>query len=93
MAVDEALTYNYTSAQRIFCGGFFRLASHITILQVELIEPTVIGTVNVLKACSEASVKRVVVVSSGAAAAMNPIWCCSIRYIPRMLYNWYSILF
>ncbi|KAJ8643621.1 hypothetical protein MRB53_005369 [Persea americana] len=43
-------------------------------VEVELIEPAVTGTVNVLKACSEAGVKRVVVVSSGAAVSMNPNW-------------------
>lgn len=43
-------------------------------MQVDLIEPAVTGTVNVLKACSEAGVKRVVVVSSGAAISMNPNW-------------------
>ncbi|RWR72748.1 Cinnamoyl-CoA reductase 2 [Cinnamomum micranthum f. kanehirae] len=98
LAVDEALTYNYTNAQRIFCGGFFGPASHVTILQVELIEPAVTGTVNVLKACSEAGVKRVVVVSSGAAVAMNPNWpkdkvidedCWSDEQYCKTTENWY----
>lgn len=43
-------------------------------VQVQLIEPAVKGTINVLKACSEANVKRVVVVSSGRAVAENPDW-------------------
>ena len=42
--------------------------------QVELLEPAVKGTLNVLKACSEVKVKRVVLVSSVAAIAMNPSW-------------------
>ena len=37
-------------------------------------EPAVKGTLNVLKACAEAKVKRVVVVSSGASVIMNPRW-------------------
>ena len=41
-------------------------------LQVELVEPAVKGTLNVLKACSEANVKRVVAVSSLAAVVMSP---------------------
>ncbi|KAK2997270.1 hypothetical protein RJ639_025023 [Escallonia herrerae] len=41
---------------------------------VELIEPAVNGTLNVLKACVEANVTRVVYVSSGAAVSMNPNW-------------------
>ncbi|KAF7140877.1 hypothetical protein RHSIM_Rhsim06G0002800 [Rhododendron simsii] len=43
-------------------------------LQVELVEPAVKGTLNVLKACSEANVKRVVVVSSVAAVVLSPDW-------------------
>jgi thioester reductase-like protein len=44
------------------------------LLQVELLAPAVTGTMNVLKACSEAKVKRVVVVSSVAAVMVNPGW-------------------
>lgn len=55
------------------------MTSFITILsndsvQVELVEPAVKGTLNVLKACSEANVKRVVFVSSVAAIVFNPDW-------------------
>ena len=39
-----------------------------------MIEPAVKGTLNVLKACVEAKVKRVVVVSSISALVMNPSW-------------------
>ncbi|KAL2895259.1 Cinnamoyl-CoA reductase 1, partial [Bienertia sinuspersici] len=41
---------------------------------VELMEPAVKGTLNVLKACSEAEVKRVIYVSSVAAVSINPNW-------------------
>jgi nucleoside-diphosphate-sugar epimerase len=43
-------------------------------LQVELLAPAVSGTMNVLKACSQAVVKRVVVVSSLSAVMVNPEW-------------------
>jgi len=41
-------------------------------LQVEVIEPAVKGTANVLEACLKANVERVVFVSSAAAVAINP---------------------
>jgi len=43
-------------------------------MQVQLMEPAVKGTLNVLKASAEAKVKRVVFVSSVAAVGMNPNW-------------------
>lgn len=46
---------------------------NINVVQ-EFLEPAVTGTLNVLKACVEAKVKRVVVVSSIAAVVMNPDW-------------------
>lgn len=39
-----------------------------------MVEPAVKGTLNVLKACLEAKVKRVVIVSSRAAISFNPKW-------------------
>ena len=39
-----------------------------------MIEPAVKGTRNVLEACVDAKVKRVVVVSSVAAVFFNPSW-------------------
>ncbi|KAJ0024715.1 hypothetical protein Pint_09172 [Pistacia integerrima] len=43
-------------------------------LQVEVIEPAVKGTLNVLKASVEVKIKRFVFVSSGAAVGLNPSW-------------------
>ncbi|KAL3603162.1 hypothetical protein D5086_004021 [Populus alba] len=54
--------------------------------KVQLIEPAVKGTLNVLKANAEPKVKRVIIVSSGSAVVRNPNWpkdqvmdetCCS----------------
>ncbi|KAK9129156.1 hypothetical protein Sjap_009643 [Stephania japonica] len=69
-------------------------------LEVELVETAVIGTLNVLKACSEAKIKRVVVVSSTAAVEMNPNWpndqvmdeaCWSDEEYCRKTKNWYFL--
>ncbi|GKV33370.1 hypothetical protein SLEP1_g41890 [Rubroshorea leprosula] len=59
------------------CDGVFHVASPVPSTtvpnpEVELIEPAVKGTLNVLKACLDAKVKRVVVVSSEAAVSFNP---------------------
>ncbi|KAG8377209.1 hypothetical protein BUALT_Bualt08G0004400 [Buddleja alternifolia] len=61
------------------CEGVFHVASPVppsSVLnpEVEVVEPALKGTLNVLKACSEAQVKRVVIVSSVAAIAMKPDW-------------------
>lgn len=39
-----------------------------------MVEPAVVGTLNILKACETARVKKVVVVSSVAAVILNPSW-------------------
>ncbi|CAN1330977.1 Cinnamoyl-CoA reductase 1 [Linum perenne] len=61
------------------CSGVFHVASPVPAFsvsnpQVELLEPAVTGTRNVVKACVETQVNRAVVVSSGAAVSMNPNW-------------------
>ncbi|KAH7566977.1 hypothetical protein JRO89_XS07G0002700 [Xanthoceras sorbifolium] len=43
-------------------------------MQVDMIPPAVVGTRNVLDACSKAKAKRVVVVSSIGAVIVNPNW-------------------
>nr|KJB60134.1 hypothetical protein B456_009G291200 [Gossypium raimondii] len=56
------------------CTGVFHVASPVPSTIEEVIEPAVKGTLNVLKACVESNVKRVVVVSSGSAVSLNPRW-------------------
>ncbi|KHG24485.1 Dihydroflavonol-4-reductase [Gossypium arboreum] len=69
-------------------------------LQEEVIEPAVKGTLNVLKACVESNVKRVVVVSSVAAVSLNPRWpvgqikdeaCWSDKEYCAATKNWYCL--
>ena len=58
----------------MFCVTSFTYILLIALMQVQLMEPAVKGTLNVLKACSEANINRVVFVSSVAAVSMNPDW-------------------
>ncbi|KAF8405602.1 hypothetical protein HHK36_010509 [Tetracentron sinense] len=107
------LDYDSLCAAITGCDGVFHVASPVPSSKlsnpeaiiphsksVELVEPAVKGTLNVLKACSEAKVKRVVVVSSGAAVSMNPNWpkdqvkdetCWSDKDYCRETKNWYSV--
>ncbi|KAM4122431.1 hypothetical protein ACB094_01G083000 [Castanea mollissima] len=87
------------------CIGVFHVASPVPYTavpnpEVEVIEPAVKGTLNVLKACVEVKVKRVVVVSSVAALLMNPSWpkdqvidetCWSDKEYCRTTKNWYCL--
>ncbi|KAK3232093.1 hypothetical protein Dsin_003974 [Dipteronia sinensis] len=68
--------------------------------KVDMIEPAVVGTRNVLNACSKAKAKRVVVVSSIAAVINNPNWskdhtmdeeCWSDRDFCKTTKNFYSL--
>ncbi|XP_027160277.1 cinnamoyl-CoA reductase 1-like [Coffea eugenioides] len=73
----DLLDYNSISAAIRGCDGVFHVASPVPSgsvpnPEVELVEPAVKGTLNVLKACSEANVKRVVAVSSTAAVVVSP---------------------
>lgn len=43
-------------------------------MQKDLVEPALNGTLNVLKACSESNIKRIVIVSSVAAVLVTPNW-------------------
>ncbi|CAN4121289.1 unnamed protein product [Withania somnifera] len=85
------------------CNGVFHVASPVPSgsvpnPEVELVEPAVKGTLNVLKACSEENIKRVVFVSSVAAAALDPNWpkgqvkdetCWSDGEYCKATNNWY----
>lgn len=39
-----------------------------------MLEPAIAGTVNILRACTNAKVKKVVLVSSAGAVMYNPKW-------------------
>ncbi|KAG2607311.1 hypothetical protein PVAP13_4NG238000 [Panicum virgatum] len=86
------------------CDGVFHVACPVPDYpiadpEVELLAPAVTGTMNVLKACSQAQVKRVVVVSSLSAVMVNPEWgdkamdegCWSDVELCRTTENWYCL--
>ncbi|KAK2660982.1 hypothetical protein Ddye_007515 [Dipteronia dyeriana] len=75
----DLLDYEGLCAAIDGCSGVFHVAcpvpaGTVTNPEVDLIEPSVVGTRNVLNACLKAKAKRVVVVSSIAAVIVNPNW-------------------
>ncbi|KAF8687790.1 hypothetical protein HU200_042726 [Digitaria exilis] len=75
----DLLDYNSVASAVAGCEGVFHVASPVpsdrsSNPEVEVIGPAVTGTANVLKACYEAKVGRVVVVSSVSAVFDNPNW-------------------
>lgn len=75
----DLLDYDSIASAVAGCEGVFHVASPVpsgrsTNPEEEVIAPAVTGTLNVLKACNEAKVKRVVIVSSCAAVFNNPNW-------------------
>ncbi|KAM3758943.1 hypothetical protein ACB098_01G083400 [Castanea mollissima] len=103
----ELLDYDSICSAVEGCIGVFHVASPVPVPsttvpnpEVEVIEPAVKGTLNVLKACVEAKVKRVVVVSSFSAVGMNPSWpkdqvtdetCWSDKEYCRSIKKWYCL--
>lgn len=101
----DLLDYDSIKSAIVGCNGVFHVASPVPSStvpnpEVELIEPAVKGTLNVLKACLEAKVKRVIVVSSVAAVFLNPRWpkgqimdetCWSDKEYCRTTNNWYCL--
>ncbi|CAN6194255.1 unnamed protein product [Urochloa humidicola] len=87
------------------CDGVFHVACPVPDYaladpEAEMLAPAVTGTMNVMKACSEAKVKRVVVVSSLSAVLENPAWpegkamdetCWSDVEVCRATENWYCL--
>ncbi|CAL5039441.1 unnamed protein product [Urochloa decumbens] len=75
----DLLDYGSVASAVAGCEGVFHVASPVpsgrsSNPEVEVIGPAVTGTANVLKACYEAKVGRVVVVSSISAVSNNPNW-------------------
>ncbi|PAN23254.1 hypothetical protein PAHAL_4G079200 [Panicum hallii] len=101
----DLLDYNSVVSAVASCEGVFHVASPVpsgrsSNPKVDVIDPAVTGTSNVLKACYEAKVRRVVVVSSAVAVFSNPNWpkgkpfdeeCWSDEEYCRKNENWYYL--
>ncbi|ESR46469.1 hypothetical protein CICLE_v10001868mg [Citrus x clementina] len=101
----DLLDYDSVKSAIVGCNGVFHIAcpapsTTVPNPQMELLEPAVKGTLNVVKACLEAKVKRVIVVSSGVAVGLNPRWpkgqimdetCWSDKEYCRTTNNWYCL--
>lgn len=99
----DLLDYESISAAVKGCVGVFHVASPVPSTsvsnpEVQLMEPAVKGTLNVLKASAEAKVKRVVFVSSVTAVGLNLNWpndkvmdesCWSDLDYCKRTNNWY----
>ncbi|KAH6821341.1 Rossmann-fold superfamily protein [Perilla frutescens var. hirtella] len=99
----DLLDYDSILAAVKGCDGVFHVASpalsgSVSNPEVEIVEPAVKGTLNVLKACSEAKARRVVLVSSIVAVIINPSWpkekvmdesCWTDSEFCRKTNNWY----
>ncbi|PKU62874.1 tetraketide alpha-pyrone reductase 1-like [Dendrobium catenatum] len=101
----DLLDYNAIEAAIFGCEGVFHVASPVILSgisnpEVELIRPALLGTRNIFKACSKTNIKKVVVVSSNAAIAINPDWphgtimderCWSDEDFCRASEKWYCL--
>lgn len=101
----DLLDFNSIQSAIEGCIGVFHVASPVpsTIVpnpEVEVVEPAVKGTLNVLKASLVEKVKRVVFVSSSKAVSMNPSWprdqamdetCWSDKEYCRATKYWYGL--
>nr|CAD1831293.1 unnamed protein product [Ananas comosus var. bracteatus] len=101
----DLLDYSSLASAIAGCQGVFHVASPVPASKVpnpeeEVVKPAVDGTLNVLKACAEAKVRRAVVVSSRAAVRVNPSWpkgrvmdenCWSDKEYCRNIEYWYAL--
>lgn len=99
----DLLDYDSLRSPISGCEGVFHTAcpvppSKLSDPESEMVVPAVTGTLNVLKICSQVKVRRVVVVSSGAAVANNPKWpsdkekdetCWTDKEYCKSTENWY----
>ncbi|CAN6174821.1 unnamed protein product [Urochloa humidicola] len=101
----DVLDYDTLTPAVEGCEGVFHLATPVpedkmVDPELEVLDPAVKGTLNVLKVCSAAKVQKLVVVSSNAAVDFNPNWpqdilkdesCWSDKEFCKENGDWYSV--
>ncbi|KAI4374860.1 hypothetical protein MLD38_012804 [Melastoma candidum] len=96
----ELLNYESIRTAVSGCAGVLHVASPVPAGKVDLYEPALAGTKNVLNACLKEKVNKVIVVSSIAAVVANQSWpkdqamdetCWSDLDYCRSRDQWYSV--
>ncbi|KAI3781633.1 hypothetical protein L2E82_11652 [Cichorium intybus] len=102
----DLLNYEGLCAAFAGCDGVIHIASPVPGIvpsddpQTEMLDPAILGTRNVLDACLEFKVKKVVVMSSATAVMFNPNWpsglemdesCWSDPEFCKANEKWYSL--
>ncbi|CAL5082118.1 unnamed protein product [Urochloa decumbens] len=99
----DVLDYDTLTPAVEGCEGVFHLATpvpedKIVDPELEVLDPALKGTLNVLKVCSASKVQKLVVLSSNAAVDFNPNWpqdilkdesCWSDKEFCKETGNWY----
>ncbi|XP_004515541.1 cinnamoyl-CoA reductase 1-like [Cicer arietinum] len=100
----DLLNYESVYSAIVGCSAVFHVACPVPSAElpnpeVEMVEPAVKGTVNVLEACLKAKVERVIFLSSAATVIFNPNFpkdklfdesCWSDKDYCKETKNWYS---
>ncbi|KAI3745733.1 hypothetical protein L6452_08139 [Arctium lappa] len=101
----DLLDYEDLCAAFAGCTGVLHVASpvpgrNVPNPQVQLLDPAILGTQNVLNACLKTKVDKVVVISSGSAVLLNPDWpsnqemdesCWTDIEYAKSIAQWYAV--
>ncbi|VAI18876.1 unnamed protein product [Triticum turgidum subsp. durum] len=101
----DMLDYGAVTPALAGCEGVFHIATPVPEQEMvdpeaKMMDPTVKGTMNVLKACSAMNVEKLILVSSAASICFNPDWpedkvkdesCWSDKEFCKENKSWYSL--
>nr|CAB3453807.1 unnamed protein product [Digitaria exilis] len=96
----DTLTSAFAGCQGVFHPATPVIGDKLVDPEKEIMAPTVKGTRNVLEACSATNIQKLVVVSSAAAACLDPNWpedrlkdetCWSDKQMCKEIESWYCL--